>query len=254
MAIISKILALPSATQYEPSPPTIDGVIHFPSDFGSSTASNYFQWSSPSQTWKNKASASYRRLVESWNIESQTWTFVNDDFLNEFNLLQLTGIGARYRVTGYTRSNGSDVKDFVSVKEFYPQTKPNQSPIISGYYGNPYGVFVAWNAIETVSPNFSNNWGGAPATNVNGDRQYRVILEKMPGNIVVFDTVLPASQLEYTFGGYFNGTYRFIVYAKNNAGLSTFVVGSSTPTFSIVPTPPPPPYFGPYFGPGGGIY
>jgi hypothetical protein len=242
MATVSRILALPSATDYYPVEPTLNSITYNPTEFNGGTPANFFSYSEPSAEWKNKSSALYKYKVEYYDIATSTWITTADSLLP--TSVGVQGFkGVQHRVTLYTRSNGSDKEAMSQV--YYPQTKPNQSPIISTYYGNQYGVFVAWNAIETVSPNFANNWGGAPAYNVNQDRGYRVICEKMPGNIVVFDTPVSSNQLEYTFSGSFNGDYRFIVYAQNKAGLSTFVVGSSTPTFSIVPPPPPPPYFGP---------
>jgi hypothetical protein len=84
MAIISKILALPSATQYNPTAPTITGNRYNPSEYGASTVGNFFDWEEPSAQWKNKTSALYKYIIERYDSATSTWLQVSDTLLNAF--------------------------------------------------------------------------------------------------------------------------------------------------------------------------
>lgn len=225
MAIISKILALPSATQYNPTAPTITGNRYNPSSYGDTSVGNFFDWTEPSAEWKNKASASYRYTVERYDSVAATWSQVSDTFLNAFLAYSTTFKGIRHRARAYTRSNNTDLYNSY-ISDFYPQTKPYQSPTVITYSANSSSMSVSWDAITN-----SEYWGGAPDSSVNSDRQYLVLFEGMPGNILVGSITTPSTSA--TFGGSFSGDYRIVVYAQNKAGLSTFISGSSTGTFTI---------------------
>jgi hypothetical protein len=245
MATVSRILALPSATDYYPVEPTLNSITYNPTEFNGGTPANFFSYSEPSAEWKNKSSALYKYKVEYYDIATSTWIVSADSLLP--TSVGVQGFkGVQHRVTLYTRSNGSDKEAMSQV--YYPQTKPNQSPPITAY-GSTYGISIAWTGIETISPNFSNNWGGAPASNVNQDREYQIYILSMPSGTTIASPVVSSTQTSYDFGGFFNGTYRVIVYAKNKAGLSTFIPESGV-TFTVAPPPPPPPPPPPYFGPG----
>lgn len=260
MAIISKILSLPSATQYEPQASVTQSTISYtPSNFGSGSAGNGFWFDFPPDEtfWKNKASTVQRCVIEYYDSSTNSFVQASNDILTN-SLLNVSSsrIGIRHRIRTYARANGADVYSNI-IREYYPQTKPNQSPSIISYSVSPYSMSCSWNAISDA------NWGGAPSNSINNDRQYEFIIEKDPGTsnaqFIVQTNIGEATS--YTFNASFSGNYRMLVYAVNKAGDSTFLfpnpptipIGSATPIF-YVSAPPPPPYFGPYFGPGGGIY
>jgi hypothetical protein len=245
MATVSRILALPSATDYYPNPPSITSLQYSPNDFGSSTAGTFFRYEIPSVEWKNKSSALYKYRVVWKNAGNDTFPVIADTLLNESVAFSSTLIGVEHTVYPYTRSNGRD-KDGTGVK-FYPQTKPNQSPAITGSYISNSLIIVSWQAIDTVSPNYYTNWGGAPenlGTYPNSDRQYEINITNFSTGQTTTSTV-SYLQTEFQFGGSFSGQYRVVVYAKNKAGYSTFIPASAVNLYAT----PIPPYFPPYFGP-----
>ena len=263
MAIISKILSLPSATQYEAQPTVSQSTIYYSnSSFGSGSSRNttYFDFPPTETFWKNKASTVQNAILEYYDSPTASWIQaflqVLSSGVNSQNYMnpESSRIGVRHRVRTYARANGTDVYSNI-VREYYPQTKPNKSPQITSYSIGPYQVSASWNAIGDV------NWGGAPSNSINDDRQYEFILEKDPGTsgaqFIVRTEIGEA--LNYVFGGSFSGNYRIIIYAVNKAGDSTFLFenpptttyGSATPIVSVS-QPPFFPSFGPSFGGGGG--
>jgi hypothetical protein len=247
MATVSRILSLPSATDYFPSPPSITGISYSASEFASTTAGNTFNYEIPASNWKNKSSALYKYRVEK-NMGYGVPRLVVEDTLLTYLTpgISTTAIGVLHYVYPYTRSNGTD-KDGTPVT-FVPQKKPNLSPTILASSISTNQISVAWQAINSVSPNFSNNWGGAPENSgeyPNTDREYQIYIFNASGAQIAAPTVL-YTQTDYTFGGSFSGNYRVVVYAKNKAGYSTFTTASAV-NLSVAPPPPPPPP-PPYFG------
>ncbi len=244
MATVSRILALPSATDYFPSPPSITGISYSASDFTSTQVRNNFNYQEPSSNWKNKSSALYKYRIEKNMGYGVPRLVVADTLLTYLTpTLLTTEIGVLHYIYPYTRSNGSD-KDGTPVT-FVPQKKPNLSPTILTSYITSNQIFVAWQAINSVSPNFSNNWGGAPenlAEYANTDREYEIIITSMPSGTLIANPTVSYTQTDYTFGGFFSGNYRVVVYAKNKAGYSTFTEASAV-NLSVAPPPPPPPPF-----------
>jgi len=247
MATVSRILALPSATDYFPSPPSITGISYSASEFSSTTAGNTFNYQEPSGNWKNKSSALYKYRIEKNMGYGVPRLVVADALLTYLTpSLSTTAIGVLHYIYPYTRSNGND-KDGTPVT-FVPQKRPNLSPTITASSISTSQINIAWQAINSVSPNFSNNWGGAPENSGeygNTDRQYEILIEQPTGTAIYTIPVL-WTQTNYTLGGYFSGNYRVVVYAKNKAGYSTFTSASAV-YLSVAPPPPPPPP-PPYFG------
>ena len=246
MATVSRILALPSATDYFPSPPSITSISYSQTGFESNTAGNTFFYEIPASNWKNKSSALYKYRVEK-NMGYGVPRLVVEDTLLTYLTpgISTTAIGVLHYVYPYTRSNGSD-KDGTPVT-FVPQKRPNLSPTILSSSISTYQINIAWQAINSVSPNFSNNWGGAPenlAEYPNTDRQYEIRIEQPTGN-AIYTIPVSYTQTDFSFGGFFSGNYRVVVYAKNKAGYSTFTSASAV-NLSVAPPPPPPPP--PYFG------
>jgi hypothetical protein len=254
MAIISKILSLPSATQYEPQASETQSTISYtPSTFGSGSAGNGFYFNFPplETFWKNKASTVHNAIVEYYDSSTASFVQASSHIITGSLNLSSSRLGTRHRIRTYSRANGTDIYSN-TIREYYPQTKPNLSPLINSYSLLFYQISASWSAISDV------NWGGAPSNSINGDRQYEFIIEKNPGTssaqFIVRTEIGEA--LNYAFGGSFSGNHRIILYAVNQAGDSTYVfpnppsipVGSATPIVNISPPPPPPPFFPPYFG------
>ena len=249
MAIISKILSLPSATQYEGQPTFIQGKDHIDATFGSSSASTRFYFSSePTDFWKNKASTAQNCLTQYYDSNSSSWIDTTTATITPGSSASFssTRIGIKHRARTYARINGTDAYSS-TIFEYYPQTRPGLSPSITSYSASYYQFTCTWANLS------DSQWGGAPSG--NGDRQYRFIIEKNPGtpsvqNVV--DTYIGEST-SYTFNASFSGSYRMVVYAYSQAGPSTFLFpnaptipyGSATPIFTVSapPPPPPPPYF-----------
>jgi hypothetical protein len=254
MAIISKILSLPSATQYEGEATPIDSsILYSNSSWGSGSAGNtFFTTSSSPNFWKNKASTTLNYVIEWYNSVSESWVEYQSGPSPAFSSISssTSRVGIRHRIRSYARVNGTTVYS-PFIREYYPQTKPNQSPSIISYSSSPFSMSCSWNTISDA------NWGGAPSSSINNDRQYEFIIEKDPGtsNAQFIVQVNLGEATSYTFGGSFSGNYRMLVYAVNKAGDSTFLfpnpptipIGSATPIFNIS-APPPPPFFPPYFG------
>jgi hypothetical protein len=259
MAIISKILSLPSATQYEPQATvTQSEITYLATSFNNGSTSNgfYFDYPPTNIFWKNKASTVQHALIEYYDSSTASFVQASNNVLPSNvsqSLLNVSSsrIGVRHRVRTYARANGTEIYSN-TIREYYPQTKPNKSPEITSYTLSPFQISASWNAIGDV------NWGGAPTNSINNDRQYEFIIEKNPGTssaqFIVRTKIGEA--LNYVFNGSFSGNHRIIIYAVNKAGDSTFVfpnpptitVGSATPIVNISPPPPPPPFFPPYFG------
>jgi hypothetical protein len=257
MAIISKILSLPSATQYEPQATVTQSTItYLATSFNNGSTSNGFSFDHPPTNifWKNKASTVQHALIEYYDSSTASFVQASNNVLpsnvsQSFLNVSSSRIGVRHRVRTYARANGTEINSN-TIREYYPQTKPNKSPQITSYSIGPYQVSASWNAIGDV------NWGGAPSNSINNDRQYEFILEKDPGTSnaqFVIRTEI-GEALNFVFGGFFSGNYRIVIYAVNKAGDSEFLFpdppitthgGSATPVVYVAPLPP---FFPPYFG------
>ena len=253
MAAISRIIALPSATQYNPSPPTFDDISYGGNYLESPTIR--VDYETPTDVWKNKPlntypSIYYRQIVkrdsDGYILQSEAIGSAAG-FVN--SVIMTAGTLCNHQA--YTISNGSTV--YSPLLYFTAQTRPDTpSSITLGSYSYS-SIPVSW---SDMSP--SSRWGGAPSA----DREWRVILEKYVNPIVgygqvIIDSTIPGTATSYTFGGFFDGTYRVVLYAKTKAGLSSSF--TTTGGFSVSPPGPFFPSFGPYFpyfggGGGGGIY
>lgn len=240
MAAISRVIALPSATEYNPYPPTLDQIVY--SGNYLETPSIRIDFNMPTESWKNKppfayTSQYYREVVK----RDSDGAIINDSPAFEgagFSNSVLMPAGTLCNYKSYTISNGSTV--YSPVAYFTAQTKPDCTTTINLISYSSSSVQVSW---LDLSP--STKWGGAPLA----DRSWYVALQKeiAPGS--GFNNVMylepGGSATSTTFGGFFSsGTYRVVLYAKTLAGIS--VTFASTGNF-IISAPPFFPYF-PYFG------
>lgn len=239
MAAISRIIALPSATEYNPYPPELDEIVYSGNYLGTPGIRIDFDY--PSQSWKNKPPFAYISPVYREIVKRDS----DGAIINDSPAFERAGFTSQYMTAGtlcnyqsYTISNGSTV--YSPIAYFTAQTRPNTPPSITLVSSNYLEIVVSWTDLPSTS-----EWGDAPST----DREWRVRLEKWGNatvgyNQTIIDTTLGYGATGYTFGGFFDGQYRVNLYAKTKAGLSS----SFAATGAIILSPPPP--FFPSFGGG----
>lgn len=237
MAAISRIVSIPSATQYNPIPPVLDEI-----SYGGNyleTPSIRIDFDYPSQFWKNKppfayTSPYYREIVK----RDSDGTVINDSpaFEGAGFTSQYMTAGTLCNYQSYTISNGSTV--YSPVAYFTAQTRPDSPSSITLVSSDYLQIVVSWSDLSPTS-----KWGGAPSA----DREWRLRVEKWVNPTVgygetMIDVTLGYAATGFTYGGYFDGQYRATLYSKTKAGLSSLF--ASTGAFFISP---PPPFF-PSFG------
>lgn len=237
MAAISRIIALPSATEYNPYPPELDEIVYSGDYLGTPGIRIDFDY--PSQFWKNKppfayTSPYYREIVK----RDSDGTLINDSpaFEGAGFTSQYMTAGTLCNYQSYTISNGSIV--YSPIAYFTAQTRPNTPPSITVVSYNYLEIDVSWTDLPSTS-----EWGGAPSA----DREWRLYVEKWVNPTVgygevVLNTTLGYAATDYTVGGYFDGQYRVVLYSKTKAGLSSLFASTGALFIS-----PPPPFF-PSFG------
>jgi len=239
MAAISRIIALPSATEYNPYPPELDDITY---------SGNYLETPSiridfyyPSQSWKNKppfafTSPYYREIVR----RDSDGVIINDSPAFEgagFSNPILMPAGTLCNYQSYVISNGSTV--YSPIAYFTAQTKPDSPSSITLVSSNYLQVVVSWSDLSSES-----KWGGAPSA----DREWELFFEKWTGpssgyGQLVATVILPYNIRNYTFGGFFDGQYRVTIYSRTKVGRSALAASTGAIYLS-----PPGPFF-PYFGP-----
>jgi hypothetical protein len=217
MAAISRIIALPSATEYNPYPPTLDQIVY--SGNYLETPSVRIDFSYPSQSWKNKPpfayiSPNYREIVK----RDSDGVIINDSpaFEGAGFTSQYMTAGTLCNYQSYTLSNGSVV--YSPVGYFTAQTRPDAPTAINLFSANYVEIKVTWDDLSMES-----KWGGAPSS----DRQWYVDLQRWnPGYSSVMNATLGYAARSYTFGGNFSGYYRVILLSKTKAGFSATQVST----------------------------
>jgi hypothetical protein len=195
MATISKIISLPSATQYNPTAfPSyvVFGGFTFgtPIEYGQvangGTPTNRVGWQEPTQSFfKNKTSSTYRfRLVRSSDS-----ALVRDELLGSYNTegqnIQTSlgsGLvaGTGYFVEVYTSANNGGVLYNTNPTGFVAQTAPNISPTpASGWTMGGYAESPTGNVMGLTLNSHTTNWGGVPTDSAG--RYYKVELVKTDG-------------------------------------------------------------------------
>jgi hypothetical protein len=267
MATISKIISLPSATQYNPTAfPSyvIFGGFTFgtPIEYGQvangGTPTNKVGWQEPTQSFfKNKTSSTYRfRLVRSSDS-----ALIRDGLLGSYNTegqnVQTSlgsGLvaGTSYFVEVYTSANNGGVLYNINPTGFVAQTAPNVSPTqtggwtIGGFAESPSG-----NEMSVTLNSHTTNWGGVPADAAG--RYYSLELVKTDGTTAYSGilykqgtggTVNPAYSSENpiivvaNLGAVKNDSYRVFVKAGNRGGEATRIENPTTATNGPQTFPP----------------
>ena len=288
MAIISKILSLPSATQYNPtgfpsfaifSGFTFGTPIRYGQVANGGTPTNDVGWSEPNQSFfKNKSSSRYRFRL----IRVSDGALIRDGLLGsitgEGEILQSSLVslgsglvaGTSYRVELYTTANNGGVLYNPNVTGFVAQTAPNMSPTqtggwtISGFAESPSG-----NVMSVTLNSHTTDWGGV-GTSVLG-RYYSLEIVKTDGAVytsgilykqgsggtvnAAYSSELPIV-CEVNLGSMLNGDYRVFVKAATWGGEATRIENPTTALYGAqnFPSIRPPSLtsIAPTFGPGTG--
>lgn len=218
MAAISRIIALPSATDYNSYPPTLDKISYGGNYLETPTIRIDFNY--PSQIWKNKppfafTSPNYREIVKrdsDGEVINESPAFEGAGFSNP--ILMPAGTLCNYQ--SYTISNGGGV--YSPIAYFTAQTRPDAPTAINLYSANYMEIKVTWDDLSMES-----KWGGAPSS----DRQWYVDLQRWnPGYSSVMSATLGYASRSYTFGGSFSGYYRVVLLSKTKAGFSATQVST----------------------------
>ena len=288
MAIISKILSLPSATQYNPTgfPSfaiytgfTFGTPIRYGQVANGGTPTNEVGWQEPNQSFfKNKSSSRYRFRLTRVSDDA----LIRDDLLGsivgEGELLQSSMVslgsglvaGTLYRVQLYTTANSGGVLYNPNVTGFVAQTAPNISPTqtggwtIGGYAESPSG-----NVMSVTLNSHTTDWGGVGTSTLG--RYYSLELVKTDGAVYTSGILYKQGSggtvnaayssenpiiAEVNLGSILNGDYRVFVKAANQAGEATRIENPTTALYGAQNFPPikPPTLtsISPTSGPGSG--
>lgn len=246
MASISRLLSLPSHSNYMPFPPKHSGGNKYnmiPSNFnyGDTTTNLYItNYDPPDEVYKNKASFSYQDASQyRYVVKKQSDNSIfNSGVLAVFdniNTVNNVVVGTEYYFQVYTDINGSTA--YSSPEYFTAQTSPDVGPVPSLLSFNSSQIIVGWNPDMSLQ-----RWGYAPEQ----DRSWNVKLRRTTSGFpVVEEKIYSYGSSTAIFTGSFSGTYFVGLYPENlTGGPRAYQV---TINFTI-PAGPYFPYF-PYFGP-----
>ena len=238
MAIISKVLSLPSATNYNPIPVDVNYVTSTYRQYGYSPEA-YIEWEQSDTTFYKNSETSVSRInVFDVNQNTVIQSWKTTDFSSPRYLGTVFSIGSNanpreYRVYGSTTANGITIEESVKYS-YYPQTAPYTAPTPSINI-SPYGNFsTSWTNFANDSTNFS--WGGAPTA----DRKYLLQLLYNGNSFVDFYPVSSTSTARsISIPNAPFGNYTWRLTAVNNSGFGT----SATSSSQYYSGPYIPPYF-----------
>jgi hypothetical protein len=212
MATISRIVALPSATQYNPTSPPFPqftfqaGIPLTPFAWGQvsygQTPTNTIKWATSDGTfYKNKETSQYRYFLYRYS----DGLLLKDGILGTFTLngpgtgSHVTDLGpgliagTKYTLSTYTLVNGTR-SSLSSNWTFTAMTAPDSSPTINGGYGTSgYANSVNGNKVNLTLSTITTNWGGASSVESDGHRFYDIQLLRPNGSVAY-------SAVAYVFG------------------------------------------------------
>lgn len=267
MAIISKILSLPSATQYNQVTANVTSVLT--SGAYGTTPVALIEWTNPinGEIYGGDPAG----LIRAFNYKNDTfstnfvgvWDTVLNYYVNPWNINSFTSprtltssltAGKEYIARGYTTANGTTVAQ--TGYTFTAMTSPdNMQNLTASGSGSSYTV--SWNDFS-----FNVQWGGEQ---IDANKKWHIQLFRFnSGSSGSFTQLLsmelPKNQLSYTQYGLSSATYFWNVGAKNtynygskssttsytvpsaNSSICTvfdrnvgecFVVGTCCPTYSV---------------------
>lgn len=209
MAAVSRIISLPSATQYNPvSPPypsfTYNPDIPFLTPFSwgeipyNGNPTNSIRWTVPvsveGQTYfyKNQQSEQYRFIL----TRVDDGVVIRDGLLGLYGLEPLSKVttnlgsglvaGTKYTVSTYTLANGTR-SGYSSNWTFramtLPESSPTSAPPYSGYGTGGYANSIFGNTVNLVIATTTTNWGGASADQIDLERFYDIQLLNTNGSV-----------------------------------------------------------------------
>lgn len=258
MGMISKVVSIPAATQYNP---TSAPAFALGSDFSFGTEFSYGQvfngqtptmqvhWQEPTPSFfKNKASSSYRFRLTKDSDGSLVRDALLGPYLTEgsFNLTSLgSGLiaGQLYKIEIYTTANGGTTLYNATPKYFIAQTAPNLSPRMDSPFGGyTVGGFAnspSGNTVDVTITQHTSDWGGLSTSQIgryyamdlvlaNGTTAYSTNISIVGGGDPAYSSTTPLTVRGSFLSGIDNDNYRIFLKAGTRGGTATRVENSLT--------------------------